>query len=306
MSFHSPFRNMFAREGIFSEQGTQGALSMELAMKIENMKIYDLEQPRFVGMPSFPALTPPYHYGLHRRHSDTYNPEQSGPRSGASGAVLSPDHSGTHVDAICHQADELKLMGDVAVAPGVETTHGFTQLAAETIAPFFTQGFMLDVAHFKGAPALEENYAITAEDLEGAMKAQGRLLMPGGVILIRTGFGQFWNDAAKYGKAAGLSPDANRWVLAKNPRAVGADNLAWDALGVRDETTGATLSGHLELLARRGIYIFENLNLEELAANHVDHFLFIAAPLKLKGATAAPVRPLAIEIQMQSSEFMQP
>ncbi|MBI4673888.1 MAG: cyclase family protein [Chloroflexi bacterium] len=275
-------------------------------MKIEEAKIYDLEQPRFAGMPAFPVLTPQYHYGLHRRHADTYNPAQSGPRSGATGAILAPDHSGTHVDAICHQADELKLMGQVAVAPGVETPSGFTQLGAETIAPFVTQGFLLDVAHFKGAPALAENYAITAEDLEGAMKAQGRLLMPGGVILIRTGYGQFWNDAAKYAQAAGLAPDANRWILAKHPRAVGADNLAWDAPGVRDETTGATLFGHLELLARNGIYIFENLNLEELAAQHVDHFLFLAAPLKLKGATAAPVRPLALEIQMQSSEFMQP
>lgn len=297
MSFQSPFRNMFARENPFGASSDPSMLPLDFAERLEQAKIFDLEQPRYAGMPSFPALTPAYSYTLHRRHADTRNPAQHGPRSGASGAILSTEHTGTHVDALCHQADEMKLFGGVEVTPAVETPAGFTQHAAENLPAFVTQGFLLDVAHAKGADALPENYAITAEDLEATMKAQGRMLMPGGVILIRTGYGKFWNDAGKYAQAAGLSPDANRWMLAKRPRAVGADNLTWDAPSARDEATGATLFGHLELLARNGIYIFENLNLENLAAEHVDHFLFIAAPLKLKGATGSPVRPLAIEIE---------
>ena len=46
--------------------------------------------------------------------------------------------------------------------------------------------------------------------------------------------------------------------------AVGADNMAWDVIGLVDPETG--LPGHLLLLARSGIYIIENLQLEELAA----------------------------------------
>lgn len=306
MTFRSPFRNLFAREGIFDELGAQPTLTIEMVMRLESAKIYDLEQPRLATMPAPPIPGPTFQFILHRRHADTYHPAQNGPRSGASGTLIAPDHSGTHVDALCHQAEDLKLYGGIALDSTVETPLGFTAHAAETIAPLVTQGFLLDVAHFKGLSALPENYVITAEDLEGTMKAQGQMLMPGGVILIRTGYGQFWNDPAKYAKAAGVAPDANRWLLSKHPRAVGADNLTWDALGVRDETTGATLFGHLELLARNGIYIFENLNLEGLAADHVDHFLFIAAPLKLKGATGAPVRPLAIEIQIRSGEFLSP
>jgi kynurenine formamidase len=304
MDFQSLFKKYQEQQGeLAANQESAAALTLQVAMKIASAKIYDLEQPRYAGMPAFPALTPAYQYTLHRRHRDTYNPEQSGPRSGASGAIISNDHTGTHVDAICHQADELKLFGGVEVAPTVETPQGFTQHAAESLTPIVTQGFLLDVAHYKGAEALPENYAITAQDLEGTMRAQGRLLMPGGVILVRTGYGQFWNDPARYAQAAGLGPDANRWILGKHPRAVGADNLTWDAPGVRDEATGASLFGHLELLARNGILIFENLNLEPLAADHVDHLLFIASPLKLKGATASPVRPLAIEIQVQEPVF---
>ncbi len=305
MSSQSPFRNLFAGTNAFSMEETQEAIPLEIASRLEQAKIYDLEQPRYAGMPSFPTLTPAYQFTLHRRHADTRNPSQHGPRSGASGAITSTEHTGTHVDAICHQADELKLFGGVAVTPEVETPTGYTQLAAETIAPFVTQGFLLDVAYCKGVDALPDNYAITADDLEATMKAQGRLLMPGGVILVRTGSGKYWSDATQYAKAAGLAPDANRWILDKHPRAVGADNLTWDAPTVRDEATGASLFGHLELLARKGIHIFENLNLEGLAADHVDHFLFIAAPLKLKGATGSPVRPIAIEIKAPA-DLMQP
>jgi kynurenine formamidase len=43
-----------------------------------------------------------------------------------------------------------------------------------------------------------------------------------------------------------------------------------------------------------GIHIIECLNLEELAAEGVYEFQFIAAPMKIRGATGAPVRPIAI------------
>lgn len=314
MDLESMFRDYMQRASAPAQASTEEAINVKTANKLEGAKVYDLEQPRYAGMPAPAVVSPSYQYWLHRRHADTYNASQHGPRSGASGAFISPDHSGTHVDAICHQADEMKLMGDVKVAPSVETPAGFTQQSAETIAPIVSQGYLLDVAHFKGRGGggggaqgslrgiLPENYAITADDLEGTLQAQGTLLMPGGVILIRTGYGQLWNDPARYAKAAGLAADANRWILSKHPRAVGADNLVWDAAGARDEETGATLFGHLLLLARNGILIFENLNLETLAADHVDHFLLVAAPLKLKGATAAMVRPIAVEIQSQSTD----
>jgi kynurenine formamidase len=48
------------------------------------------------------------------------------------------------------------------------------------------------------------------------------------------------------------------------------------------------------LLARNGIYIVENLKLEELAAAGQHRFFFFCTPLKFVGATGSPVRPLAI------------
>jgi kynurenine formamidase len=45
---------------------------------------------------------------------------------------------------------------------------------------------------------------------------------------------------------------------------------------------------------RHGIYIIENLALDDLAASGATTFTFICAPLKLVGATGSPVRPLAL------------
>jgi kynurenine formamidase len=48
------------------------------------------------------------------------------------------------------------------------------------------------------------------------------------------------------------------------------------------------------LLVQNGIQIMEMLNLEELAREGVFTFLFIALPLKIKGGTGSPVRPIAV------------
>jgi kynurenine formamidase len=70
--------------------------------------------------------------------------------------------------------------------------------------------------------------------------------------------------------------------------------MAWDIIGEEDPELGVMLPGHLILLARNGIYIVENLKLEELAAAGQHRFFFFCTPLKFVGATGSPVRPLAI------------
>jgi len=49
-----------------------------------------------------------------------------------------------------------------------------------------------------------------------------------------------------------------------------------------------------------GIHIIECLNLEELAAAEVTEFLFVAAPLKIRGGTGSPIRPFALAGQEDS------
>ena len=89
-------------------------------------RVYDLEQPRTSSMPIHPGHRPGYLYHLHKRHRDNYNPESQGPRSGASGTLLMMEHTGTHIDALSHQAADLTLYGGIEITPQVETHAGFT------------------------------------------------------------------------------------------------------------------------------------------------------------------------------------
>src|SRR5580704_11849961 len=131
-----------------------------LASQLRQAKVYDLEQPRFAGMPIHPAHRPGYFYALHRRHRDTYQPNLHGPRTSASGVLTMMEHSGTHIDALCHQSCDLRLFGGVPVEE-VETPAGFKELGVETVAPLLGRGVLLDVAGWKGVSELPPLYGIS-------------------------------------------------------------------------------------------------------------------------------------------------
>jgi len=251
---------------------------------VEKARVFDLEQLRYAGAPSHPAHTPGFNYFLHRHHARGA-PEA---RTGASGIIVTPEHSGTHIDALAHQAENLTLHGGIHVDEGVQTSVGFKKLGIETMAPLVARGVLIDVA---GEKRLEPEYAITPADLERAARVE---VGEGDVVLVRTGFGALWSKPDEYLRAAGVSAAGSRWLIDRKVRAVGADNMAFDVMGPPDPELKVTLPGHILLLVRAGIPIIENLNLEELAAAKVQEFLFVCLPLKMRGATGSPVRPIAI------------
>lgn len=258
------------------------------------MKIYDLEQPRYRGMPLHPSHKPAGHsYMVHRKHRDI---EVNGPtRTGASGVLITTEHAGTHIDALCHQALNHVLYGGTEVTSKVETSYGFTALGVENVEPILSRGILLDVARFKKADLLPKFSKVTAVDLEECCKANKISLRIRDVVLVRTGYGKLWDDEAKYLEAAGISLDGSRWLASNGVRAVGADNMSFEPDdGTVDPEMGVQLPCHVLLLVKHGIYIMENLNLEKLAEDGVLEFFFVCSPLKLKGATGSPVRPLAI------------
>ncbi len=259
----------------------------DVAEALGSARVFDLEQLRYAGAPSHPAHAPGFNYFLHRHHARGA-PES---RTSASGLVVMPEHSGTHIDALSHQAENLSLHGGVHVDTGIQTSTGFRVHGIETMAPLVGRGVLLDVA---GPRRLAAEHAITPAELEGAATRAGVDVRAGDVVLVRTGFGALWAEPESYLKAAGVSAAASRWLVERKVKAVGADNVAWDVIGPADPDLGVTLPGHLLLLVRAGIPIIENLNLEELAAAKVYEFGFVCLPLKMRGATGSPVRPIAI------------
>ena len=256
---------------------------MTLLDALLRARAYDLEQPRFAGAPVWPAHEPGVILNLHRRH-EADAPES---RTSASAMLVMTEHSGTHMDALCHQAYEGAMHGGVRVTGRVQTSTGFTTLGIDTVTPIVRRGILLDVGGSGGPiPA-----RVTAEDLEAA--AAGLQSERGDVILVRLGSGALWADREAYLAAGGMTADAARWLADRSPFAVGADNVAWDIPHEHDPELG-TLPGHTILIVQSGIHIIESLFLEELAADGVREFGFVCLPLKLRGGTGSPVRPIAL------------
>ena len=255
-------------------------------------KTYDLEQPRYFGAPILPAHAPGFVYTLHRRHEPGLES-----RTSASGSIYMTEHSGTHIDALCHQAENLYLYGEQEINAQVQTSTGFSRLGVENIEPIMARGVLLDVARYRGVDWIEDDQPITRSDIEATLQQQGTSIHKGDVVLVRTGNGARWQEPSAYLAAGGVRTDASQWVAEQQVMAVGADNMAWDSLGYVDPDLKVSYPGHLVLLVRSGIYIIENLFLEDLAKDRQYEFLFVCLPLKMRGVTGSPVRPIAVVSQ---------
>ncbi|HXM58460.1 MAG TPA: cyclase family protein [Candidatus Dormibacteraeota bacterium] len=249
-------------------------------------RVFDLEQPRWAGAPIHPGHVPPgFSYLLHRRH----DPQAATPdgRSGSSGTLVTSDHAGTHIDALTHQAVDGKLCGGID-ARAAATAFGYTELGVDTIAPIVARGWLIDLG------TVEPDRWIGLDEVQDAARAQSVTPARGDVVLVRTGNGAHWDDAPRYLRGSGMTGQVSQWLADQAVLAVGADNMAWDFAGGADPDLGIPLPGHVILLVRTGVYIIENLALEELAAAGVHEFTFVCTPLKIRGATGSPVRPIAL------------
>jgi kynurenine formamidase len=260
-----------------------------LARSLRAARVFDLEHPRQFGDPVYPSHRPGTVFTLHRHHE----PGHEERRTSAAGFIFTAEHAGTHIDAFAHQAYDLRLFGGLAVSPAVQTPVGFTRLGIDSVSPIIARGVLLDLAAQHGG-RLPDRLLVEAADLERARAAQATEIEPGDVVLVRTGNDTAWADPDRYLAGPGLSARASEWLADRGATAVGADNAAWDLPGHVDERLEVSLPGHVVLLVQRGVYIIENLNLVALSAARCFEFVFICLPLKIRGGTGSPVRPVAL------------
>lgn len=256
-------------------------------------RVFDLSRPMQVGMPQSPNH-PEYRHALVRRHGDMVRADGS---SAANDILVTGTHVGTHVDALAHVSQDGLLHGGVDAA-GAQVGGRFTAHGVETVPPMLCRGVLLDIPAALGQPTCPPAYEITPADLDTAEAEQGTPVGPGDVVLIRSGWGQRWADRVGYlGHATGVpgvSTAGARWLAARGVLAAGADTIAFERLA--PGAGHALLPAHSVLLVEHGVYIVEALALEDLAAEAVHEFLFVAAALPLVGATGSPVRALAVSL----------
>ena len=210
----------------------------------------------------------------------------------AEDVLFMPVHgSATHIDALGHA-----WMGD-ELYNGFPSTairsQGMRRLGIENVGHMVARGVLLDIAAAHGVEYLKAGYEISPSELAAAQPEHGAEVRAGDVVLVRTGWGKrYFEDPDEYSKTApGLGADAARWLAERDVVAVGADTLAVEVL---PSGPGATTPVHRILLHEHGIYLIELLDLDRLAADGVHEFLFLALPLRIRGATGSPINPVAI------------
>ncbi len=186
------------------------------------------------------------------------------------------------------------------------------KLGIEKAPPIITTAVLLDAkTHLGGGEAMKPGQVITAQDIEDMLAAQGlgeRGLQPGDVLYIYTGWGDNWTDPDEaktyYTMGPGLSYDGAQYIEEKAIVLLALDNPFTDAVpegmlmgkAAPPEGTPAGLpfSVHHNNLTQAGIHNIQNASLGAMAADKVWTSCTIILPLRDKGASGSPVRPVAI------------
>jgi kynurenine formamidase len=202
-------------------------------------------------------------------------------------------HVGTHIDALGHFSIGDRLYNGLSAEEEV-TDWGLNRLGIEQAPPMVTRGIMLDVAGLDGGVHLEPGRVVTPDDLQRACEAAGVSIEPGDIVMIRTGWGRLFGiDNARYvAGEPGIDVPGARWLSEQGVVAVGADNMAVEVLP--NPNKAIVMPVHQHLLVEAGVYIIENLALEELAREKLHSFCFVLLATKYRGATGCPVRPIAM------------
>lgn len=189
----------------------------------------------------------------------------------------SAEHGGTHLDAPIHFAEGQQTVDEIPV----------DQLIGAAVVVDVSEQALAD-----------RDYLVSVADFEAWEKANGQL-PDNAIVLLRTGYGQFWPDREKYmgtaerGDSAvaklhfpGLAPAAAQWLV---------DNRNIKALGLDTPSLDFGQSTHFEshqILFKANIPGLENVaNLDQLP---ITGSYLIALPMKIKGGSGGPVRIVAM------------
>ncbi len=271
--------------------------------RISGGKIYDLSVDYFIGMPGwFPAGDPRYNFWMTHTPKGTIKDdplnvgEKMNEHVSYTGSAFSMyAHTGTHIDALNHFGLNGKIYNGFSAEEHMGD-RGWDKTGAETIPPIVARGVMIDVAAARGVKELAPGYRIEREDLVEALNRQNIKLAKGDVVLIRTGRMRDYNDNDAYlENTPGLGISGARYLVENGAMIIGGDNLSLETFP--SEVEGNYIPVHTFLLAQNGIPIMELVNLEEISKDQIYEFAFIGGSLKLRGADAAPMRPIALPIK---------
>lgn len=252
----------FPSDSLAQENESADLHALANAIRTGEIRLVDLSHTLKAGMPFFPGGSPFEWSPISTYERDGY----------ASSRFSMGEHTGTHMDAPYHfnsegqKVHEVKLDRAMALACVVDVRNEVSQ---------------------------NPDYEVALEDILKWETRNGRI-PDHSVVLLRTGWSEFWNDPDRYINAGkdgmphfpGLSREAAEF-LARDRRIAG---VGTDALSV-DPGQNTTLIAH-RILHSQGRYHLENLgNLDQLPPFGA---LLMVFPLPIEGGSGAPVRAVAL------------
>jgi kynurenine formamidase len=189
---------------------------------------------------------------------------------------------GTHLDALSHlQVGDRGYngwtVGELAGPAGMK------RLGAETIPQIVTRGWLVDVSE----RGLGVGGVVTIEDLDGIEPE------PGDAVLFQTGWGAHWDEPEAYlAGEPGPGYEVAEWLVERGVALTGCDT--WSYGPVPAENPARPFEVPQMLNVRHGVFVVENLDTSELAADGVREFALVLTHPKLRGATGAWTSPIAL------------
>jgi kynurenine formamidase len=203
-------------------------------------------------------------------------------------------HCGTHIDTFNHFGYNGKIFNGFSVDEYLGS-RAWTKCGAEKHPPILARGVLLDIAAMHGVDRLPPSHPIGKADLEACLKHQGTELHVGDVVLIRTGQMNLWPDIGFVRDTPGLNREGAEYLTKHGAIMIGADNLTLEQTPAAPGLNFFPV--HTYLLAEAGVPLLEMAQLDELAADKLYEFAFFGACIKLRGATGAPMRPVAMPLR---------
>jgi kynurenine formamidase len=194
---------------------------------------------------------------------------------------------GTHLDALSHlQIGDRGYNGwTVSELAG---TAGVRRLGVETVPQIVTRGLLADVSDRRGEPG----DVITVEDTTRALYGLDEP-RPGDALLFHTGWGANWGDPERYTDGEpGPGYEVAGWLVEHGVALTGCDTWSYGPVPAEDPERPFEVPQILN--ARHGVFVVENLDTAELAADGVREFALILTHPKLRGATGAWTSPIAL------------
>lgn len=239
------------------------------------MRIIDLSMEVHTGMVAFPRIAPPViaEVETHKVFAERMGvtKEKYGVEEVTNHCVIvMGDHVGTHIDSWWHANPQAPIKAE---AIPLEYCYG--------------DGVVLDFSHKKTG---EE---ITVEDLKAALSKIRYKIKPLDIPLIRTDSATRYYDRPEYlTEQPGMTREGTLWLLDQGVMVIGIDAATFDLPVHAMLKLRKIWPAHM-VMREREYYHLENLiNLDKLPVPH--GFKFACFPIKLKGASAAPVRAVAI------------